>query len=151
MANLFEFASLFKKVTTAKALELSLFIEIKKAEKHFIDAQKEQLNEGEDFNGKTIGTYSFATELISKETKPRKPKIAGQPFNFEDTGGFFDGMVLDVFEDKASFWSEDEKTPLLVTRYKNLFGLQDEKLRKVIKSIVLPALLNTIRKDLRLI
>lgn len=150
MATLFEFQQRLSLLNNRKLLELILFTEIKKAEKQFVKAQKDQLSKGESGTGKIIGTYSFATQQIASEESTRQPKIAGQPYNFEYYGGFFDGMRLDVFEDKAEFWSSDSKTPLLVTKYKDLFGLQPEPLQKMITAVIYPRFMKEIRKILKL-
>ena len=67
---------------------------IKKNEKEIIRVNQQELSQGRNYLGQTVGTYSKNTELISKQTNPRQPKKAGQPYNFEDTGSLFDRMFL---------------------------------------------------------
>lgn len=150
MATIVQFRRNLRRIANAKYLELALFTEIKRFENLFLRAQKEQLNEGVSYKGKVFGEYSFATEQIAKERNTRKPKIAGEPFNFEDTGGFFDGMTLEVFEDRAEFWSTDSKTPLLVTKYKDLFGLDPERFAQIFNRVIYPAFMLELRKQMQL-
>lgn len=148
MANLVQFRQRLKRINNPKYLELVVFTNIKKLESIFIKAQKEQLNKGEDSKGQVFGTYSPATERIAKDENTRKPKKAGEPYNFEYYGDFFDSMVLDVFENSASFFSDDPKTEELIKRYKGLFGLQPETLYEIIRSKILPAYLIELRQEL---
>jgi len=150
VANVFEIQSRVSALKDRKTLELILFVEIKKAEKIFIEAQKMQLNAGVNNKGKVIGTYSQATEEIAKGQNTRKPKIAGQPYNFEYYGDFFDDMVLDVFEDSASFFSTDSKTEELIGKYKGLFGLTEENLEEIIRETIAPRFVGEIRNILQL-
>jgi hypothetical protein len=150
MATILQFQKRLQRISNPKYLELVVFTEIKRHEALFVEAQKEQLNKGENFRGKVFGTYSPATEEIAKGENTRQPKIAGEPYNFEYYGDFFDGMYLAVFEDNALFFSDDPKTRFLITKYKDLFGLQPESLSKLIKTTILPAFLREIRKQLQL-
>lgn len=151
MATIQQFSQRFTRIASSKALNLILFVEIKKAEKHFIEAQKLQLSFGKNNKDEIIGTYSQATENMSRGVATKKPKIAGEPFNFEYYGDFFDDMVLDVFTDKASFYSEDSKTEELIKKYEGLFGLTDDNLKEVIQTYIVPAFQKQIRTELNLI
>lgn len=150
MATIQGFSERLSKLNNIDTLELILFVEIKRYENIFINLNKEQLSKGESATGDLFGTYSKATEEIAKLENPRKPKIAGQPYNYEYTGGLFDGFELLVDEHNTQFWSNDEKTPFLVVKYKDLFGLQDDNLQKVISKVILPAFLLQIRKVLQI-
>ena len=150
MANLQEFQTNLKKVNSYASLEIILFVEIKRFENVFINLNKSQLSEGKSATGQLFGTYSQLTEDIAKTENPRKPKIAGEPYNFEYTGGLFDGFELLVDGTQAQFWSKDSKTPFLETKYKDLFGLQDDNLKEVIFKVILPAFQLQIRKVLQL-
>lgn len=148
MGNIVQFRERLNRINNPKYLELVVFTNIKKLEKVFLDAQKEQLGRGEDYKGEIFGTYTPATERMAKEENTRQPKKAGEPYNFEYYGGFFDGMVLDVFEDGASFFSDDPKTEELIKKYKGLFGLQADALYEIIRSRILPAYLTELRQQL---
>lgn len=150
MATLFQFQERLARINNKAALELILFVEIKRYENVFVNLNKKQLSEGEDNQGKIFGEYSQATEDIAKTENPRKPKIAGQPFNFEYTGGLFDGMELRVDGTQAQFWSTDGKTEKLFLKYDGLFGLQPDNLKTVIKQVILPAFILQIRRELKL-
>lgn len=151
MATIQQFSQRLTRIASSKALNLILFVEIKKAEKYFIEAQKLQLSFGKNNKDEIIGTYSQATENMSQGVATRKPKIEGEPYNFEYYGDFFDDMVLDVFTDKASFYSEDSKTEELINKYEGLFGLTDDNLKEVIKTYIVPAFQKQIRTELNLI
>lgn len=106
--------------------------------------KEEQLNKGLDASGKVVGVYSNTTELISIENqlkgrKPRKPKVAGQPFNFEDTGGFFDGFDM-MFEDFKSFslFSRDSKAKMLEQEYGNIDTLTKTNNERINMEILRP-------------
>ncbi len=150
MATIIQVEERLRPLTNRETLELFLFVEIKRFENLFLKAQKEQLNDGENNKGGVIGTYSFATEQIAKNENPRKPKNAGEAFNFEYHGDFFDGMYLDVFEDRAEFWSRDDKTKKLTVKYNDLFGLQPDRLMELVRRVILPALQLQFRKHLQL-
>jgi len=81
----------FKRFTIAQFLEeLRDEIEMSDIE----ELQLEQFRKGEDKENRTIGVYSKATELIAKKSNPRKPKIAGRPYNLEWSGDFFNKTKL---------------------------------------------------------
>ena len=94
MGNLIQLQKNFQKLTNKEYLEQLLFTEIKRYENVFVNLQKKQLSSGEDNEGDLFGTYTQATEEIASLENPRKPKKAGEPYNFEYTGGLFDGMEL---------------------------------------------------------
>lgn len=150
MATILQMRQRVQTLASKEVLVDMLFVEIKRYENIILNQQKAQLNEGEDYKGDSFGTYSQLTEDWQREYTPRKPKIAGHEYNFEDTGGLFDGMYL-LFDDnkkEASFWSKDDKTPLLVKKYKTLFGLQPERLKELIERIIYPVIMLKTRKHL---
>lgn len=86
--------------------------------------QQEQLNEGENKKGQIIGVYSAYTEIL---TNGRKKK--GEPFNFQDTGSFFDEMYIKIQtspEFSITIGSKDSKSKLIEEKYGNVFGLNPE-------------------------
>lgn len=151
MATIAQFSQRLSRIANKESLELILFVEIKRYENVFINLNKKQLSQGEDNEGVLFGTYSQATEEIAKSENPRKPKKAGQPFNFEYTGGLFDGFELLVDGTQAQFWSKDKKTEELILKYDGLFGLQPDNLKEVISKVIAPAFILQIRKELNLI
>lgn len=150
MATVIEFQKRLAKIADRKAIEKILFDSIRSTEKIALSLQKQQLGDGRDNEDKEIGVYSEATENWPRDYQPRKPKIAGQPYNFEDTGGFFDNMKLVFGDGEVSFWSTDSKTPLLADTYGNIFGLDDTNLRNYIQNSIYPLLMLQIRKTLLL-
>lgn len=151
MANIAQFQKRINKLSSQKAIELRVFIVIQESEKQFVEAQKLQLSSGRNNKGEIIGTYSQATEDIAANENPRQPKIAGEPFNFEYTGGLFDDMGLFAESDtELFFYSEDSKTDELVKQYSNLFGLTIGNFKSLMNKVVYPRFIAGIRKDLQL-
>lgn len=112
--------------------------------------KEEQLGKGLDSSGQVIGTYSPATELISIENqllgnKPRKPKIAGQPFNFEYTGSLFDKFNM-KFEDFKSYslFSKDSKADFLEKEYGDIYTLTTKHNERVNQEILRPEMFDVI-------
>lgn len=96
-------------------------------------------NDSEDVNKKPIGYYSRATEII---TDGRKKE--GEPFDLLETGDFLDGLFARVGRNAIFF---DTKDPKKKEVFKNLlttdiFGLQDEDLKAVIDTRLLPFLID---------
>lgn len=151
MTNLLEFQQGLEKLSNTDYLVELLFNAIRNTEKIALSLQKQQLNEGRDNEDRLIGVYSKSTEdRYGPGNQPRKPKIAGQPYNFEDTGGLFDNMLLLYDDNKVSFWSKDGKTELLVDKYQNLFGLDDYNLRNYLLNSILPVLIPNIKQVLKI-
>lgn len=136
----------------------------KKARQILIDNVKEvldllretQLNEGVDSSGKVIGRYSKATEEYAADpyNTPRKDKIAGQPYNFEWTGGLFDEMYL-FFDDMKSFgiFSANEKANYLKSKYSknaDIFDLTEENNELVNQKILMPKLIEWVLSQIKI-
>lgn len=159
MATLIEQLNRAKKITP-KRISKTLFDSIRSIEKDLIVLNTEQqLFKGLDAEGKRLfnkktkrGVYSEATEYISTNDallgKGNKIKKAGDPYTLEYHGDFVKGFYIEIKNDKAIFSSKDEKTPLLVADYGEIFGLTDKHLKAVIQSKILPLLQKEIRKTL---
>lgn len=70
--------------------------------------QDNQLALGKDSTGAIVGTYSWATNVFFNigENRARssgQPKEAGEPYNFEWTGEFFDSMTVRVNSAEKGF------------------------------------------------
>jgi hypothetical protein len=68
--------------------------------------QDNQLNKGLDSTGTVVGRYSWATSVFyanNPQNKPRQPKNAGDPYNFEWSGEFFDSMNVKVDVTKQDY------------------------------------------------
>lgn len=122
-------------------------------QEYLLDFNKIRLEVGQDIFGRTIGTYSKATELESlfgQGPRPIKPKVEGQPYNFQWTGGLFDGMYIEFSKDSFTFTSKDQKTPELVAKYGDIFGLQEKDLQEALDNKIYPGFMELIRKQLLL-
>lgn len=146
--NLVQFRQNLSKVSNRDAIYEEVFRAIKFLEAYLLDLQKAQLSQGVDNEGVEIGTYSPATEAIAKQSNPIKPKRAGDPYNFEWTGGFFQGMRLDVDKREAVFTSSDQKTPMLVVKYPGLLGLTERNLEIALADRIIPQFLKQWRDKL---
>lgn len=68
--------------------------------------QENQLAKGLDSSGTVVGRYSWATDVFfanDPQNKPRRPKTAGDPYNFEWSGEFFDSMNIKVDVTKTDY------------------------------------------------
>lgn len=103
--------------------------------------REDQLNDGLNSSGTVVGTYSAVTAALADLSRPRKPKVAGQPYNFEWTGDFVDGLYL-FFEDVFSYsiFSTDEKAAFLVDKFGDIVTLTDENNDRVNFEILIPGL-----------
>ena len=114
----------------------------------------EQLGLGLDAKGKVIGRYSKATEgyAADPENRPRQPKIAGEPFNFEWTGGLFDELYL-TFDSKDSYtlFSYDAKASFLKDTYGDIFDFTEAHNYRINFEIILPELDKKLTQKLNLI
>lgn len=128
-----------------------IFFEVvKRFEAYLVDFNQIRLEEGQDIFGNVFGRYSRTSELeyLFGNPKPVKPKIAGQPYNFQWTGGLFQGMKIEIFSDRAEFTSTDSKTPELVAKYKDMFGLQKEDFEEALQNKLFPEFMILLRKQL---
>lgn len=128
-----------------------LFEVIKRFEAYLIDFNLIQLEEGRNIRNELLGRYSRATEiesLLGEGPRPIQPKREGEPYNFQWTGGLFDGFTLIIENNTATFTSRDSKTPLLVEKHGDIFGLSPENLAEAIKDRIGPAFVQAIREKL---
>lgn len=107
--------------------------------------QQQQLSKGENAEGgilirkgrNSTGTYTPFTEQIARESNPIKPKIAGEPYNFQWTGRFFNSLNIKVFSSggdiEVQIDSADPKANLLRSEYFDLLGLQDKNQTEVVR------------------
>ena len=153
MATIIQLQENTKSLKKRIELEKILFEEVKKFSGLIIDIQQERLSKGKDTEGNILGTYTIATEgyALFGNIKPVRPKKAGQPYNFEWTGGFFDGMTLAVFKSKAVFRSKGKSTKELLLKHDNLMGLDEEGRQSALEEFLFDAFVNRVRQKMQLI
>ena len=125
---------------------------IKKNEKEIIRVNQQELSQGRNYLGQTVGTYSKNTELISKQTNPRQPKKAGQPYNFEDTGSLFDRMFLILRGIKLTINSrgKGDRDKTLFVEQNDLLGFNDVSGDIINNQIIKPDLQKAFKQKTKL-
>ena len=117
-----------------------MFQALKKAENKVIEANKNQLLKGENQLGDIVGVYSPYTEIYADRDGILTDKTPGSPYNFNWSGDFYDGFNLSISGDEATISSvgvgSGDKKEFLTTS--NLFGLNDENLKEIIQSEIIP-------------
>lgn len=119
---------------------------IKSIQKELADLNRIALNEdSQDIYGKAIGYYSKATEEISDGRKPQ-----GTPFTLYDEGIFLPSIYASVDNDSIFFGANDPKLNDILTNLlsKEILGLRDEDLEKVIAEKFSPFLLEYFYNEL---
>lgn len=142
-----------------ETLVKTLFAFIRSIEKQLVKLNKEQIHEfSSDIYGNALGFYSRATEYITTNNallgRGNKIKREGDPFDMDDTGDFLSRLYAKVSKDFITFGSSDPKTDTILENEsllsKELFGLTDENLTKVIKNVILPFYQDHVRSILGL-
>jgi hypothetical protein len=96
-----------------------------------------QLSKGENTDGAILGVYAKITQdYYSKITPlPKKPKMAGQPYNLEWTGGLFDSIDAKYFK-KGMVGIDGADHPFFDERNENeILNLNDENVKKIISDV----------------
>jgi len=113
-----------------------------------------QLTKGLNSDGETIGVYSIVTDITSENTVfifegNQYEKIAGEPYNFVDTGDFFRSFQVQVEGDGFIIFADDNKEDESLTdKYgENILGLSRESLNELAEKIT-PILIESTRKEL---
>lgn len=137
MATLIQHLERAKKLK-ANNLEKDLFKFIKSIEKDLLELEKERISEkSKDIFGEALGYYSKATEIITKGKKK-----AGEPFTGIDSGDWFDAFYMQEVAGVLRFSSKDEKNSTILNsdnwNSNQVFGLDDEQLKGVIRERLLP-------------
>lgn len=147
MANFLQAQQTAKAIRPAK-VRSELFDFIRRIEKELVAYNTATIFEdSQDVNGKPIGFYSKATELI---TGGRKAK--GQPFDLMETGDFLESFFAKVGRNTIQFGATDPKLRDVLQNLltNDIFGLQDDDLNKVINDRFLPFLLKHYRANLNI-
>lgn len=95
--------------------------------------KKDQLTErGVDETGNVIGTYSFLTELISQGRKQE-----GDHYTLEDTGAFYDSMMIVVTTQYIEITADAQKDDdNLFEKYgTGIIGLTEENMDKLVEQV----------------
>ena len=115
-----------------------------------INRKKQLFDNSEDANGKSLfskrykrGVYSEATERISEGRK-----IAGEPYNLNNTGAFYRGFHITRIGDALLFGSTAEVAGLLETDFGDIFGLTPKNLQEFIDNKLKPHLIQYLRNAL---
>ena len=150
MATISIFRQRLKAIANEQLIISLVFDQINRYKGILIDLVQLQLEKGENPKNEVVGTYKRATEIESLlgKVKPIQPKKEGDPYNFEWTGGFFDGMFLEVGKDEAQWGSDDYKTEELEKKYGELLGLQIKNFIEAKEQYLLPGFIQEVKKIL---
>jgi len=113
-----------------------------------VKLNKTQLSKGKDSEGFLLGTYAVLTEDIARNyryydvPKPITDKIAGQPYNFEWTGGFFNSIIAK--EEGLSIVIEGGSVDLLAKFGDDILGL-DTLNFKIVEELICEKAIKYIR------
>jgi hypothetical protein len=111
-------------------------VAIEKNEQEILDLNRQQLDQGRDANGKSLGRY-----------KNFKYKNRYQPVDLKLTGEFRRKFTIGVDETKTEFFSQDFKEDKLVKRYgKAIHGIQQQLLPNMVE-IIRPDIGNEVKKQ----
>lgn len=107
---------------------------------------QDQLQEGRDGQNVLMGTYSYATELISKGRKRQ-----GDNYTFEDTGYFYDSMQVYISEYLIEITGDGKKgNDNLYSKYSQFLTTLNDEHIKLLQEIIIKAYKDYIRKILRI-
>ncbi len=153
MANIVQFRKNLAPLIDRDYHLKAFFDAVRKTEKILLALNKGQLADGRNIFDEEVGLYTRATELISlfEQPRPRKPKEEGEPFNFEWTGETVDNMYAEYSDEEVEIKSNSKAYPILIGKYKGLFGLDDVNLESYINNQVFPDYILTLRTQLQLV
>lgn len=109
-----------------------------------------QLAKGKDSSDSVVGTYFWTTEYVyakDPHNKPRRPKVKGQPYNFDWTGELFETLSVRANANAKEFtiFSLQGKIDLLEKIYDtNLSDLTEDNNSYFNFEVLLPKLQETI-------
>jgi len=140
-----------------KVIVDELFKALKDAEKLVLELNKKQLDDNENRDGVTFPNYAGITESYwRKVDMPRTEelfdyKVTSNKYNFDWSGEFLLGLNLTISGEEAVFGStgmNGGKELLVVSR--KAMGLNDENLKTIIKTKLLPYIHNFARRTLKI-
>ena len=129
-----------------RKIEDALFTFLKSISEELADRNVNRIyNFGEDVFGSVIGIYSHGTEAISKGRKK-----AGDRFDLKDTGEFLEKLYAKVEGGVVSFGTSDSKKDDVFENLlsRDIFGLNDEDLQKVIQEDIKPFFISYFKENL---
>lgn len=114
----------------------------------------DQLSQGLNADNEIIGVYSKYTDIMSEGSTfvfegQSFEKIAGQPYNFIDSGEFFNSFRVLVYDDGFTIYANDSKEDGNLTDKfgKNILGLTDESKNELVNAM-LPVFIEALRKEM---
>lgn len=131
---------------TPQRISDELFDLIRKIEDVLAKTNANTLHEhSTDVEGNPIGFYSAGTEAITGGRKRM-----GQPFDLKESGEFLNSVFARVENHSIFFDATDSKKEEVLYNLlsKDIFGLTDENLRKVIDEKILPSFLKYLKHNL---
>lgn len=131
----------------------------KNAEKIILILQNKQLGLGLDSFGQPLsftqgkysgdGFYTEATEIIAAKESTRKPKIAGQHYNFQWSSSTFDSMFLKTDDGgQYEIMTRDGKQRMLEAIYGEIFDMTPEHNNFINETIIKPQLYQHLLENL---
>lgn len=127
----------------------ALFLEVRKIEQVLINLNINQIEDSEDSFNKTLentnklytGVYQPYTVAKALMENPKAPKRLGEPYNFLWEGDFLSGFEVKISNETISLNSTGTGSggkAIFFAGYKDIFGLTDESLTKVVNENLLP-------------
>ena len=134
-----------------------MFQAIRQAEKKIIELNKFQLSLGENREGSKNTNYASTTENFWRYEDPPYNnyffdyKKTSNPYNFEWSGELLRGLKLEVSDELATIYSTNTNggKDFYVVKEK-AFGLNDENLKLIIQTKVIPFINKFARATLKI-
>jgi hypothetical protein len=103
--------------------------------------------EGVGVDGKVVGVYSFASELLSQGISGKGfPKRAGDPFNFYNTGEMYNSFSLKIESDGFVIKADTSDIEDTIGD-KQIIGLTNESKAELVEKII-PLLVKEVKKQI---
>jgi len=125
---------------------------IKKQNRQIVEINQINLDKGLDNQDGLVGLYSAATAEIAKSNpKPNQSKEEGQPFNFDWTGAFLNGMYIVYRNNKITFLSKgmgsgEKKSEIIKNK---LLGVSEKGAEIINNDIIKPMLQTSFKNHIR--
>lgn len=117
---------------------------IKRSNRQIIEINQINLDKGLDYENDLVGTYSAFTQLRASTSKirPNQSKNAGEPYNFDWTGDFINGIYITYKNNEIKFFSRGlggaEKRRFILNN--KLLGVSEEGSKIINFDIIMPQL-----------